>query len=142
MSIPTILVIEDDAADVFLLRACLDQLGEEYLLEVLVDGEAALRFISEHVSGVRKPEPSVVVLDFYLPRHDGSEVLAAIRQESVLKHLKVMVLTSIEFPDDRVAVERVGAICRMKPSRLSQWEDIAAEIMAFCKESWSAVVVK
>jgi CheY-like chemotaxis protein len=142
MSIPTIVIIEDDPADVFLLRACFDQLGEEYLLEVLFDGEAALRFISEHVSGVRKPEPSVVVLDFYLPRHDGSEVLAAIRQESVLKHLKVMVLTSIEFPDDRVAVERVGAICRMKPSRLSQWEDITAEIMALCKDSMGGVMSK
>src|ERR1041384_60090 len=107
MSIPTIVIIEDDPADVFLLRACFDQLGEEYLLEVLFDGEAALRFIREHRSGVRKPEPCVILLEFYLPRYDGSEVLAAIRQEPVLKHLKVMVLTSTEFPEHRAAVERL-----------------------------------
>lgn len=35
---PTILVIDDNSADVFLLRRGLDRLGEAYQLEILADG--------------------------------------------------------------------------------------------------------
>ena len=40
-----ILLIEDNEADVELLRFALDQQGEEFELEILSDGEAALQFI-------------------------------------------------------------------------------------------------
>jgi len=63
VSIPTILIIEDNLADVFLFRQAFDELGEPYLLEVLTDGEAALAFVAEHRSGARKPEPCRILLD-------------------------------------------------------------------------------
>ncbi len=94
MSIPTILVIEDNVADQVLLRYALDEMGEPYRFEVLVDGEMALAFIDDHRQGRREHEPCVILLDLHLPKYSGIEVLAAIREEPVLNHIHVFVLTT------------------------------------------------
>ncbi len=43
-----IIVIEDNALDIVLLRQALDKQGEDYELEILGNGEEALRFVQEH----------------------------------------------------------------------------------------------
>jgi len=75
-----IVVIEDNPADVDLLRYALDRQGEAYELEVLGDGEQALQFVHEHRTGKRDPEPCVIILDLHLPKYDGLEVLRAIKK--------------------------------------------------------------
>jgi two-component system response regulator len=133
MSTPTILVIEDNPAEVGLLRHALDQLDERYVLDVLPDGEAALRFVQEHRSGVREPHPCVILLDLYLPKHDGIAVLEAIRQEPVLCHIRVVVLSGLANPRDQEAVRQMGALYRSKPASLDHYVELAAEIIALCK---------
>jgi CheY-like chemotaxis protein len=133
MSIPTILVIEDNPAEIGLLRHALDQLDDGYLLEVLPDGEAALRFVEEHRSGVREPHPCVILLDLYLPKHDGLAVLEAIRREPVLRHISVIVLSGLANPRDQQAVREMGALYRSKPASLDHYVELAAEIIALCK---------
>jgi len=80
-----ILVIEDNAYDIVLLRHALDQQGEDYELEILSDGEQALQFVREHRTRAREPEPCVILLDLYLPAYDGMAVLRAIRQAPALE---------------------------------------------------------
>ncbi len=133
MSMPTILLIEDSFADVVLLRTCLDQLGEPYRLDVLADGEAALKHVESYRSGVRKPEPCVILLDLHLPKHSGTEVLAAIRQQPVLAHVHVVVLTTIASPRQRAEIDELGAIFRTKPATLDLVEELACEILELCK---------
>jgi hypothetical protein len=65
-----ILVIDDNNGEVQELRGALTECGEPYELSVLRDGEAALRFVADHRSGLRQPEPCVIVLDLNLPKHD------------------------------------------------------------------------
>ena len=130
MSIPTILVVEDNLADVVLIRYALDELGHPYRFEVLPDGEAALAFIDEHRAGRRAPEPCVILLDLHLPRYSGIEVLTAIRQEPVLTHLYVFVLTSAASPAERARVTELGGICCLKPSDVEEMKMLAAEIIA------------
>ena len=133
MSIPTILVIEDNHADIFILRHAFDQLGEPYLLEVLTDGEAALAFISEHRSGAREPHPCVILLDLHLPKYNGIEVLAAIREEPPLSHIHVVVLTSRASPHEENQVTELGGICCLKPTGLDATKRLASEIIDLCK---------
>jgi len=133
VSVPRILVIEDNVADVFLFRHFLDEQGEEYSLEVLPDGEAALAFVAQHRSGVRQPEPCVILLDLHLPKYNGIEVLTAIRQEPVLTHIHVVVLTSDASPDEQAQVTRLGGICCVKPAGVDAMKTLAGEILALCK---------
>jgi|SRR5579863_3768610 CheY-like chemotaxis protein len=133
MSTPTILVIEDNPAEVVLLRHALDQLNQDYVLDVLPDGEAALRFVHDHRSGAREPHPCVILLDLYLPKHDGLAVLEAIRRQPALTHIRVVVLSGYANPRDLKAVREMDALFRSKPSSLAEYADLAAEIVALCK---------
>src|SRR5712671_5847759 len=84
-----ILIVEDNPADILWLRHALDQQGEKYDLQVLLDGEAALRFVDEHRTGLREPEPCVILLDLHLPKYDGIEVLRAVKRVPALAHIHV-----------------------------------------------------
>ena len=59
--------MEDNPADVHLLRLALDQHGEEYRIELLCDGEEAIRFFQSQRTAPREQEPCVMVLDLHLP---------------------------------------------------------------------------
>jgi len=132
---PKILVIEDNPADVTLLRYGLDQQGEEYELELLLDGAAAVSFVDEHRAGRRDPDPCVILLDLHLPKYDGMEVLRAIKRAPVLAHIRVVVMTGCASPNEEADILALGAICRQKPSELSRCLELAAEILAICKGS-------
>ena len=134
MSVPIILVIEDNIADLVLLRYAFDELGEPYRLEVLSDGELALAFVDDHRAGRRKHEPCVILLDLHLPKYNGIEVLTAIRQEPVLTHIHVFVLTSDASPAERAEIIALGGICCLKPSGLDEIKTLGADIMAACKQ--------
>ena len=97
------------------------------------DGEAALAFVAEHRTGVRQHEPCVILLDLHLPKYNGIEVLTAIRQEPILKHIHVVVLTSDASPAEQIQVIELGGICCVKPSDLDAIKSLAEEIMALCK---------
>ena len=131
-TIPSILVIEDNWADVYLIRHCLDEQGEQYRFEVLPDGEAALAFVAEHRTGVRQHEPCVILLDLHLPKYNEIEVLSALKQEPVLSHIHVVVLTSAASPADRAQITELGGICCLKPSDVDEIRSLTAEIMALC----------
>jgi CheY-like chemotaxis protein len=135
VSIPTILMIEDNVADLVLIRYAFDHLQEPYQLEVLPDGEAALVFIDDHRSGRRQHEPCVILLDLHLPKYNGIEVLTAIRLEPALTHIHVFVLTSDASPAERAQISELGGICCFKPSDVEEIKALAADILAACKGS-------
>lgn len=134
--------MEDNSADVFLLRHALDQHQEPYVLEVLQDGEEAIAFVNRLRAGGREDEPCVIVLDLHLPKHDGTAVLKVIRQEPVLAGVQVVALTTIASPKDEQEVRDLGVrLYRAKPALVEEWVKLAGEILEICREQASAVVV-
>lgn len=94
-----ILLVEDLADDVLLVRSAFAEAKLDIALYVVGDGEEAL----DYLLGMGKfsdrdeyPLPSLVLLDLKLPRLDGIEVLRWIRLQPNLKALRVIVLTSSE----------------------------------------------
>jgi CheY-like chemotaxis protein len=136
-----ILVIEDNEGDIQMLRFALDQQEEDYELEILRDGEAALQFVHENRTGVREPEPCVIVLDLHLPRYDGIAILHAIREAPSLEHIQVVVLSGQADPRQKTELSRLGAFYRAKPSTLSELSELAAEIFVICKKSFPAISI-
>lgn len=129
-----ILLIEDNAADVFLLRHALDQHGEQYFLQVLSDGQEAMEFVNLQRVSARE-EPCVIVLDLHLPKHDGAAVLKAIRQQPVLAHVQVVALTTVANPRDAQEVRELGVrLYKAKPNMLDEWINLAGQILEICGE--------
>jgi len=134
MSHPYIVIVDDNPADIELLRIALDQHGESYQLAALTDGEEAVRFVKERSPANREPDPCVILLDFHLPKLDGPEVLAAVKREPSLRHVHVMMLTSGGVrPQEQVKVENMGATFRLKPRNFAEVLALAADVLRLCK---------
>ena len=141
MSKAYIVMIEDNPAEVTLLRMALEQHQEPFELAVLSDGAEALRFVSERHTAIRsvkhsEEEPCVVLLDLHLPKYDGLEVLAAMRREPRLSHIPVVILTSGEVrPEEAAKIRSHGALFREKPRQFSEVLQLAADVLELCKSS-------
>jgi CheY-like chemotaxis protein len=131
---PRIVVIEDNPADVMLLRHALDEAKESYDLEVFSDGAAALRFVSEQ-AGSDKEDPCLIILDLHLPRYEGTVILEAIRRHPQLTRLKLAVLTTLASPAQEEKVKALGVhLYRRKPSEWEDFQRLGEELMALCKQ--------
>jgi two-component system, chemotaxis family, response regulator Rcp1 len=135
MSAARILVVDDNTADVSLLRVALNQQNEPYELEVLQTAEEALAFVQERRSRLHTEEPCVILLDLHLPRYDGITILKAIKQAPVLAHIHVIVLSGLATPQEQFKIATMGAMYRQKPSNLDGYLDLGAEIFAVCADS-------
>ncbi len=132
-----ILLVEDNPGDV--------QLTEEALLEgkvmnrlsVVGDGIEALAFLNREAPYTDVPRPDLILLDLNLPRKDGREVLAIIKQDPKLKAIPVVVLTSSRAEEDIVRTYNLNANCYIsKPVDFDQFMRVIKSIEDF----WLTVV--
>jgi CheY-like chemotaxis protein len=116
-----ILLAEDNPADVYLIRAALEEHGIDCPVQVAADGQEVLRIIGEE-GALAETQLGLIILDLNLPRHDGIEILERLRQTERLAHVPVVVLTSSDSPRDRIVASSLGAACFLrKPSNLEQF---------------------
>lgn len=97
MSDDTILLVEDNPDDQFLIKRAFKHSGLPYSLQMVSDGQAAIDYLSgtpAYADRIVHPLPALVLLDLKLPLRSGLEVLAWIKQQPDLKRLPVVVLTS------------------------------------------------
>lgn len=124
----TILLVEDNPKDVFLVQRALRKAEIVTLLQVVSNGDAALQYLSgEAPYGNRTayPLPVVVLLDLKLPRRSGAEVLTWIRQQPLLRRLPVVALTSSREYADINRIYDLGANAYIvKPTDFEQLIDV------------------
>jgi CheY-like chemotaxis protein len=112
MSNPTILLVEDNEDDVFLMKRVLKRGCITNPLQVVSDGQQALDYfagVGEYADRERFPLPSLVFLDLKLPYVDGFEVLSWLRQQPPLASIIVFVLTSSAELRDHQKAYSLGA---------------------------------
>jgi CheY-like chemotaxis protein len=100
-----IVVVEDNAADVYLLQKALRRAQVNYVLDHLPDGEAALHFFLRQGPSQEAPCADVLVLDLHLPKYDGLEVLQRLREGRALRQVGVIIFSTSNHPHDRAAAE-------------------------------------
>jgi CheY-like chemotaxis protein len=100
--------VEDNHADVELIRFALRASGVDAQLRVFADGDEAFRFLDEVERGSAEC-PTLFVLDLNLPKRSGRHVLARIRKSSACKDAAVVVLSSSAAEQDKREAARLGA---------------------------------
>jgi len=123
---PKILLAEDNPADVYLIRAALEEHGIEFPLQVAADGREVLQVFHEQEK-LEETQLNLIILDLNLPRHDGIEILQRLRETVQLAPVPVIVLTSSDSPRDRTAASELGAARFLrKPSNLEEFLSLGA----------------
>src|SRR5262245_51401220 len=95
-----ILLVEDSLSDAQLAIEALKDGGVKHRLTLVRDGQEALNFLRRVAQFARAPRPDLVLLDLSLPRIDGREVLASLRETEDLAQLPVVVLTASSHHED------------------------------------------
>jgi CheY-like chemotaxis protein len=101
--------VEDNKADVFLIREAVTFHNLNVELHVVVDGKLALDFIDNAGVDPATPCPSLCLLDLNMPIHSGYEVLQHLRGNGRCKDIPVVIMTSSESEHDRTEMMRLGA---------------------------------
>jgi two-component system, chemotaxis family, response regulator Rcp1 len=102
-----ILLVEDNPADVRLTIEALKDAAVPHRLHVARDGVEAIHMLKHATADV--PRPDLILLDLNLPRKDGREVLAEIKQDEALCHIPVVILTTSQAEQDIVHSYRLRA---------------------------------
>jgi CheY-like chemotaxis protein len=114
----SIVVVEDNPADVLLIRKALEEKGIRCALTCFENGETALRNLSQK----GRLLPDLILLDLQLPTADGIEVLGRISGMPRFSDVPIVILTSSESPSDMQRTARMGAARYIrKPSRLGDF---------------------
>jgi CheY-like chemotaxis protein len=95
-----VLLVEDDPGDVLLIREAFEFNKVHNNLHVVSDGEQALAYLRREGEHAGANRPDLVLLDLNLPRKDGREVLAEVKQDEHLRTIPVVVLTTSEAEED------------------------------------------
>lgn len=118
--------MEDNRADVELVREALLEHEVEGELIVLTNGESAIEFFRS-LDAQRAECPSLVILDLNLPKRHGLEVLEFARQSASCRRAPVVILSSSDSLEDRTGATRRGASRYIrKPSRLQEFMNLGA----------------
>ena len=118
----SILIVEDNAADVRLIREALSQEHVDCDLRVVKDGALAIEVLDQIDADDSYPCPELILLDLNLPKVTGEEVLKRVRSSCKSDQIKVLIVSSSNAPSDKERVMKLGATDYFrKPSSLDQF---------------------
>jgi chemotaxis family two-component system response regulator Rcp1 len=127
-----VLLVEDSPGDVRLTQEAFREANGAIHLHVVSDGVEAMAFLRREGDYVHVPRPDFILLDLNLPRMDGREVLANIKNDDSLKTIPTIILTTSNAEADIVKSYQLQANCYLtKPVQLDAFEDLVKSINEF-----------
>jgi two-component system response regulator len=132
-----ILLVEDNPGDSRLAKEALKESKLKNNLYVAEDGVEAMNFLYKTGKYSKVPRPDLIILDLNLPKKDGREVLAEIKNDDNLKRIPVVILTISKAEEDILKTYNLHANCYVtKPLDLDQFMKVVRSIEDF----WLTIV--
>jgi len=133
----TILLVEDNPADVRLTLEAFKEGKVNNNLHTVKNGEEAMDFLHQRDPFKDAPVPDLILLDLNLPKMDGREVLEEIKKDEKLRPIPVIILTTSEAEEDILRSYNLHANCYItKPVDLNDFVKVAKSIENF----WLTIV--
>ena len=127
-----VLLVEDDPGDILMTKEAFEHYKIRNQLHVVTDGEQALDFLRRTGDYAKAPRPGLILLDLNLPRRDGLEVLAELKQDPVLRVIPVVILTTSQAEEDILRSYSLHANAYVsKPVDFERFIDVIRQIDNF-----------
>jgi CheY-like chemotaxis protein len=132
-----VLLVEDNPGDVRLTQEALKDAKVHLELKVVNDGVEAMEYLHREGKYAESLRPDLVLLDLNLPRKDGREVLAEIKNDPLLQAIPVVVLTTSASEADILRTYMLHANCYItKPVDMEGFLTVVRSIDDF----WLSIV--
>lgn len=129
-----LLLVEDNPGDVRLIQEAMR--ANNFKLHVVRDGLEAMDFLIQRGKFEAAEKPDLIILDLNIPKKDGHEVLAEIKNDRELKSIPVIVLTTSYARSDITKTYASHANCFItKPTGLEQFMKVMRAIELFWLET-------
>jgi CheY-like chemotaxis protein len=128
---PVILLVDDDADDIMLLKQVLLSLNKDCQVNEARDGQKALAALKEARS--QNTLPNLIVLDIRMAVMDGRELLAIIKSEEKLNQIPLVVFTTSSNITDINYCKQFNVDLITKPFELPLLYKAAAKLLTYCK---------
>jgi two-component system, chemotaxis family, response regulator Rcp1 len=127
-----VLLVEDSPGDVRLTQEAFREANISVHLHVATDGVEAMAFLKNEGAFAGAPRPDLTLLDLNMPKMDGREVLALIKQDDKLRTIPTVILTTSGSEEDIAISYRLQANCYLvKPVQLEAFETLVKCINDF-----------
>lgn len=139
----TILIIEDNPGDIFLMKKSFESVPAKHQLHIATDGQEALEYLYDSANGGSSKRPDLILLDLNLPKVDGREILYRIKQHDDLKTIPVVMFSSSSSAKDIMGSYDLQANCYVvKPYAYEEYATIINSIFQFWISTASLPSVK
>jgi CheY-like chemotaxis protein len=130
-----ILLVEDNKGDVGLIEEVFEEAKIWNNLHIAEDGEEAMLYLHAEGKFSGSQRPDIILLDLNLPKKDGREVLRKIKEDSNLKNIPVVVLTTSNAEKDILGAYNLHANAYVtKPLDFDQFINVVGSIVNFWLE--------
>jgi two-component system, chemotaxis family, response regulator Rcp1 len=127
-----VLLIEDSLGDVRLTQEAFRDANMLVQLHVAANGIEAMAFLRQEGPYAHAPRPDLTLLDLNLPKMDGRQVLASIKEDDNLKTIPTVILTTSADEADIAKSYQLQANCYLtKPVQLDEFESLVKSINDF-----------
>ena len=129
---PEVLLVDDNPADIDLIREILGSCKQHYHVHSVGDGEEAISFLHRRGKYSEAPCPDLVILDLNLPRKDGRAVLKEIKSDALFYKIPIVVFTTSQADADISSSYALGANCYLrKPGNLAEYRAVVQSMADF-----------
>jgi chemotaxis family two-component system response regulator Rcp1 len=132
-----ILMVDDDPGDVRLTREALKSKKMHIIMHDVPDGMEAMAFLRKEGAYADMVRPDLILLDLNMPLMDGREVLAELQNDSKLKRIPVIVLTTSQGEEDILAAYDMNANCYI--TKPVDWKQFI-KVVELIEDFWLTVV--
>jgi CheY-like chemotaxis protein len=137
MNLVEILLVEDNPGDARLAKEALKDAKVRNNLHWVEDGVEAMTFLHRQGKYADAPRPDVILLDLNLPKKDGREVLAEVKEDGDLRRIPIVILTVSDAEEDIIKTYNLHANCYIrKPLDLDRFIEVVKSINEF----WLTIV--
>jgi CheY-like chemotaxis protein len=127
-----ILLVEDSPDDADLMIEALKDSQLALRVTLVEDGEQALAYLHRQGAYTEALRPNLILLDLHLPRKNGHEVLAEIKEDAALRRIPVVILTASENEQAILhAYDLHANCCVCKPADQEQFALVVRKIEQF-----------
>jgi CheY-like chemotaxis protein len=129
-----LLLVEDEPGNTLLIKRAMSKLKRNIQIQAVEDGEQAVNYLRKAIdASINKyPLPNVIVTDIKMPRMNGMELLAWLKQQPEFMNLPVIMLSSSgEMEDINRATELGASSYIVRPGSFTELVEVMQQVASY-----------